>query len=193
MFRPRLPLPAVPAVVLLVAGPAAGQPRVYFGNGIGNGYPGVYAGAGVPPAGFGSLSTYGYFGPPAALSPGVRNTGPYAFGPPGGYDVYSGYLLRSPALGVAPLPGVGFVPRSDPSGVARTEVYAPNGATVTLNGTPADAATGVRHFKSPPLTPNKWYTYKAVATWTENGKPVTREKTVDVQAGGRYAVDLTTP
>jgi uncharacterized protein (TIGR03000 family) len=185
-----LPFVVVSGTFLFV-GTASAQQRLYLGPG----YPGVYAGAGVPPAGFGYLSTYGYFNPPYNASLGVRNTGPNAFGPPGGYGYYPN--LSSP-LGVGPtvvlvpvpVPVERPVPRNN---TAITEVTAPDGATVTLNGTPADTLTGVRLFKSPPLSPGKLYSYKAVAKWAENGKPVAREKTVDVQANGRFTVDLTTP
>jgi len=72
-----------------------------------------------------------------------------------------------------------------------TQVLAPEGATVTLSGTQADRTSGVRMFTSPPLDPNKTYTYRAKATWTDqSGKSMTREKEVDVRAGQQVTIDL---
>jgi len=43
------------------------------------------------------------------------------------------------------------------------------------------------------LEPGKTYHYTLKAQWTENGQPVTREKSVDFQAGGQVTVDFTKP
>ena len=75
--------------------------------------------------------------------------------------------------------------------VVTTQVLAPDGATVTLSGTQADRTQGVRTFTSPQLDPNQTYTYRAKATWTENGETKTREKNVDVRAGQQVTIDLT--
>jgi uncharacterized protein (TIGR03000 family) len=47
-----------------------------------------------------------------------------------------------------------------------------------------------RTFNSPPLDPSKSYTYTVRATWTENGREVSRSQDVKVQAGREAAVDF---
>ncbi len=47
-----------------------------------------------------------------------------------------------------------------------------------------------RVFASPPLDPDKSYSYIVRATWMENGKEVTRSKDVKVQAGRTAMVDF---
>jgi len=56
-------------------------------------------------------------------------------------------------------------------------------ARVLLDGQPTQAQGMERVFVSPPLDPNARYQYTVRATWNENGRPVSREKTVPVQAG----------
>lgn len=158
----------------------------YGGLGYGGlGYSGLgYGGGGYYGGGSGyGYGNYGYSAPSAAVLgvPATVLQTPEGVGPPSA--VTSGY---SP-LNSQP-------PASTPSPYsASTDVIAPDGAMVTLSGTPADTLSGPRHFTSPPLQPGQTYTYKAWATWTENGKPVTREKSVDVQAGQRVTIDMTTP
>ena len=47
-----------------------------------------------------------------------------------------------------------------------------------------------RLFRSPPLAPGSEYVYEVKARWTQNGKPVTRTKTVRVRPGQRALVDF---
>jgi uncharacterized protein (TIGR03000 family) len=47
-----------------------------------------------------------------------------------------------------------------------------------------------RTFTSPPLDPNKSYTYTVRATWMENGREVTHSEDVKVQAGSDATVDF---
>lgn len=76
--------------------------------------------------------------------------------------------------------------------VVAARVLAPDGARVTLNGIPADRDFGPRPFISPPLDPNKTYTYRAKATWTDaDGREITREAIKDVRAGEQVVIDLT--
>jgi uncharacterized protein (TIGR03000 family) len=49
-----------------------------------------------------------------------------------------------------------------------------------------------RVFISPPLGPGN-YTYTVRAAWTEEGRQVTREKTVKVRPGQEVVVDFTAP
>ncbi len=56
---------------------------------------------------------------------------------------------------------------------------------VTLKPTDSD----VRLFESPPLEVGKSFVYDIKATWMENGKPMTRERSVKVMAGLTTEVD----
>jgi uncharacterized protein (TIGR03000 family) len=49
-----------------------------------------------------------------------------------------------------------------------------------------------REFVSPPLDPNKNYTYDVRARWTENGREVERTRTIPVRANAVATVDFTT-
>ncbi len=48
-----------------------------------------------------------------------------------------------------------------------------------------------RLYSSPPLEPGGNYSYKIRATWTENGREVTRERTVPLTRGEEVVVDFT--
>jgi uncharacterized protein (TIGR03000 family) len=51
----------------------------------------------------------------------------------------------------------------------------------------------VRNFRSPQLDPSQQYTYNLKAEWNDNGKLVTDERQVTVQANGLTLVDFTRP
>ncbi len=69
-------------------------------------------------------------------------------------------------------------------------VTVPEGAKLEIDGMKTTQTSSVRLFESPPLASGKKYSYTVKAIWTENGKEVTREQTVSVQAGRESAVDL---
>src|SRR5438045_678225 len=50
--------------------------------------------------------------------------------------------------------------------------------------------TEVRLFESPPLEAGKTFVYDVKATWTKDGKPMTRERSVKVTAGKTTELDL---
>src|SRR5262249_9914799 len=78
-----------------------------------------------------------------------------------------------------------------PDNTAHIRLIVPEGAKVWF-GNSATTQTGrVRLFDSPPLTPGKDYTYDVKATWSEDGKEVTRTRRVDVRANASTTVDLT--
>lgn len=144
--------------------------------------------AGMPTNGF--VQPVGYNGNfPAGV---VVQSGGYVTGTSNGVVTANQYGVPQ-QTGVVQTAGTMMMPQGMASGqTVTTQVIAPDGATVTLSGTAADRTQGVRVFNSPPLDPNKTYTYVAKATWTDpNGKPMTREKSVDVRAGQQVTVDLT--
>jgi uncharacterized protein (TIGR03000 family) len=76
---------------------------------------------------------------------------------------------------------------------AQIKVRLPADAKLTVGDYETKATGSERSFDSPPLTPGKVFTYTFRATWTENGKPVSQERTVKVEAGKQAEVDFTKP
>jgi uncharacterized protein (TIGR03000 family) len=66
-------------------------------------------------------------------------------------------------------------------------------ARVTFDDTATQQMGNDRLFTSPPLDPNKTYTYNVQAMWMENGKEVTRSQEVKVQAGRQATADFRAP
>ena len=64
-------------------------------------------------------------------------------------------------------------------------------AEVTVNGEKMTATGTSRRYTSSGLTAGQTYEYKVKATWTENGKPMSKERTVQAPSGQRTTVDLT--
>jgi uncharacterized protein (TIGR03000 family) len=69
-------------------------------------------------------------------------------------------------------------------------VRLPADATLEFEGAKTKQTGEVRKFISPPITPGKIYVYTIKATWTENGKPKTIERTFEVKAGEQSEVNL---
>src|SRR5216683_3877500 len=63
-------------------------------------------------------------------------------------------------------------------------------AKLEIQGQLSKKSGAVRLFESPLLPPGKAFIYDLKATWTENGKTVTREKTARVMAGQTTEIDL---
>jgi len=64
-------------------------------------------------------------------------------------------------------------------------------AEVLFDGNKTTQAGTLREFVSPPLAAQGSFTYVITARWMENGQPVERVRTVQVQAGQRVMVDFT--
>jgi uncharacterized protein (TIGR03000 family) len=110
----------------------------------------------------------------------------------GGWD--GGWGWGWPVYGFGWAPGLYVAAPAPTDGLAHFSVAVPAAnAEVWLNGE-RTAQTGTdRRFKSPPIDPNKDYSYEVKARWLENGKPVERTQTVLVQANQRLTVDLAKP
>jgi uncharacterized protein (TIGR03000 family) len=80
----------------------------------------------------------------------------------------------------------------DPSAVA-IAVHVPADAQVFFNGAKTTQTGEVRSFVTPPLSPGQDFTYDVRAQWTENGRPVTRTRSITVHAGDRLALNFMTP
>jgi uncharacterized protein (TIGR03000 family) len=112
-------------------------------------------------------------------------------------NYYSGYSY-SPSYDYSYYPSSSY---SD-SGISQAS-FAPNANTVVLRVHVPDAMANVwienslmslqgfdRTFVSPSLTSGKSYTYTVKASWSENGKEVTKVKSIDVQPGQEYDVSF---
>ena len=78
-----------------------------------------------------------------------------------------------------------------PSQVALDIRVPSTGAEVFVNGEKITATGTMRTFTSDNLTAGQTYEYKVKGKWTENGKEMSRERTVKVSPGQRTMVDLT--
>jgi uncharacterized protein (TIGR03000 family) len=80
------------------------------------------------------------------------------------------------------------------SDIARLEVRLPDPqATIWVQGQEMTSSGTVRQFKSPQLEPSQQFVYHVKAEWNANGKPVTDERQVKVQANSFALVDFTKP
>jgi uncharacterized protein (TIGR03000 family) len=69
-------------------------------------------------------------------------------------------------------------------------VRLPTDAELTIGGFTSKQRKAVREFDTPPLPPDKKFSYQLKATWREDGKEVTRETTILVRAGETTNVNL---
>lgn len=85
----------------------------------------------------------------------------------------------------------GAAPRTEANtALVTVRVPDPN-AEVWIEGQRTQQRGASREFVSPPLNPDKNYTYEIRARWTENGRDVERTKSVPVRANGTATVDFT--
>ncbi len=103
-----------------------------------------------------------------------------AFGPVGP-SVFQPMLFPAPSF-----PQVQAVDNA-----AHVVVNVPADARVWFNDAPTRQTGICREFASPPIEPGRTYTYTIRASWAEDGRDVSQEQAVDVQAGGRAVVDFT--
>jgi uncharacterized protein (TIGR03000 family) len=76
-----------------------------------------------------------------------------------------------------------------PSQIA-LDIRVPSSAEVFVGGEKISGTGTMRRFTSDNLTAGQTYEYKVKGKWTENGKEVTRERTVKAMPGERTTVDL---
>jgi uncharacterized protein (TIGR03000 family) len=81
-------------------------------------------------------------------------------------------------------------PTASANEAARVNVLVPSEAVVTIQGQRMSQTGSYREFVSPPLVPGHDYTYTIRATWNENGRDVSQERTVHVASGSRVDVDM---
>jgi len=73
------------------------------------------------------------------------------------------------------------------------DIRVPSSAEVFVSGEKISGTGTMRTFTSDNLTAGQTYEYKVKGKWTENGKPIERQRTVKAMPGQRTTVDLTRP
>jgi uncharacterized protein (TIGR03000 family) len=201
--------PAVAAAVLLFASGAEAGPR---GGGSRGGY-GGYGGSRGGYGGYGGSRGGGYYGGSRGGYYGGSRGGFYGgyFGAgdggywggigsyPGAYSDYPyGYAAPSYVVPAAPYyydstpASADYAPRADASDLTvHVTVRVPAGAEVWFDGTKTRQTGAVREFESPELMRGREYTYEVRARWTQDGKEVSRTRSIEVAAGARKTVDFT--
>ena len=140
---------------------------------------------------FGYPYWYGNYSYPSSYYYGY----PYYYSYPSDYYAYGddNYYGDTPQYYDYPPPQQ-YVASRPIGDVARMEVRLPDpDGTLWVQGQQMNSTGSVRHFRSPQLDPSQQYTYNVKAEWNDNGKLVTDERHVKVQANGLAVVDFTRP
>jgi uncharacterized protein (TIGR03000 family) len=136
---------------------------------------------------------YSYFGYPYLY--GYYNYPSGYYGYPSYYSSYpSDYYANSNNYYDGGTPPPAYVVSRPVSDVARVEVRLPDPqGTLWVQGQEINSSGNVRQFRSPQLDPSQQYTYTVKAAWNDNGKVVTDERRVKVQANGLAVIDFNQP
>jgi uncharacterized protein (TIGR03000 family) len=176
---------AVTAAVLLFASAAEAGPRGGGNRGGGNRGGGYYGGN----RGYYGGGYYGggYYGGGIGAYPGTYYDYPY------GYSAPSYVVPAAPSYGSMPAAAsADYAPRADASDLTvHVTVRAPADAEIWFGGTKTRQTGAVREFESPELMSGRKYTYEVRARWTQDGKEVSRTRSIEVTAGARKTVDFT--
>jgi len=114
-----------------------------------------------------------------------------------GYPGYPGYAYASPPTVSGG--NLSTVPSSadlnyTPADAAMLRIRVPAvRARVTVNGRAISPIGNVRYYVTPTLSPGQTYSYTVRASWTRDGRTVTRQRTVRAQRGRTVVVDFTAP
>jgi uncharacterized protein (TIGR03000 family) len=100
------------------------------------------------------------------------------------------HVRPEPLAAAAPSATRGSGTRATP---ATVRVRLPADAVLTFDGTPTTHTGSIRLLSTPPLEAARDYRYPVRATWTEDGRKVSRDRDVTVRAGERVTVDFTSP
>jgi len=126
---------------------------------------------------------------------------------PAYYSSYPTYYDSSPPSyygnSAEELPGDAYANVPPPSGnvdnrlaadSARVEIRLPDPqASIWVEGQSIASSGAVRQFNSPQLDPSRQFSYDVKAAWIENGKLITDERRVKVQANAQSVIDFTRP
>lgn len=157
-----------------------------FGLGLALGYPswGGYYGWGYPSYSYYSYPSYGYYND--------YYIQPYVYGYPAySYPSYDTYTYSNPAVPAATYEGAEESSITGASNTARLNIRVPDAnAQVWIEGQKTNQQGMLRQFVSPPLDPDRNYTYHVTARWQQNGREVEQTKDFAVHAGDRLTVDF---
>jgi uncharacterized protein (TIGR03000 family) len=88
------------------------------------------------------------------------------------------------------LPAAAGPTDTETSDSARISIHVPPHARVFFDGAPTQQPGEFRQFVSPPLEPNRTYTYEIRAAWTENGDTVVHTRELEVRRGQELKIDF---
>ena len=167
-------------------------------GGCGGGWGGGCGGGGYTMGGWGGSGYSGYalgnFSPTwggYAYSPMSSSWGGYGFSPMystwGTPIVSAGGTMFNPA-GLTQ--SFYYNPSGANANAATIIVHMPANASLSIDGQQTQQRSNTRTFVSPPLDPNKTYTYTLRAETSRDGRTITETKNVDVRAGQSSEVTL---
>jgi uncharacterized protein (TIGR03000 family) len=149
-----------------------------------------YGGAGKPgynaPAAAGYTYTGGYgsidYAPSFPYRTPVFPDTSYAYGAPVYYAPSYSYGNFSPEQ------PAGYYGSADVANAAVIDVRLPARAVILFGGQKTTSNGPERRFISPPLNPGKEYVYEVSVRWQEEGREVTRTRSLTVRAGARVSI-----
>ena len=131
--------------------------------------------------------SFEYPRPLGTIQPGGAQQSPFTTSP----TIYNAYAAPPSAFG--PGENVLSTAMTPLQSTAFVTVWVPADAELRFEGIRTDPRGTFRRFTTPPLIAGREYTYDIHATWTENGRQVTKTRHVPVRAGDRLYVDFRAP
>jgi uncharacterized protein (TIGR03000 family) len=127
---------------------------------------------------------YGYMYAPGRFTYGAGQAS-FTTGP----TIYGVFSTPSAMTGVRYVPDTAAAPVVT---TAAVDVRLPADAELRFDGVRVGQTGTLRRFMTPALVPGTDYAYDVAASWNEGGREVTRNRRVNLRAGDRVTVDLTT-
>jgi len=128
--------------------------------------------------------SFEYPRPLGIIQPGGAQQSPFTTSP----TIYNVYTAPPSAFG--PGENVLSTAMTPLRTTAFVTVWVPADAELRFEGIRTDPRGTFRRFTTPPLIAGREYTYDIHATWSENGRQVTKTRHVPVRAGDRLYVDF---
>jgi uncharacterized protein (TIGR03000 family) len=150
------------------------------------------------------MNRRGYYNPPVYYSQPMQGQ-PIPGQPMQGYSTQSypgpGQSVQGQPMPPGTTPGTPGAPGSERrafyganvSAPAQLSVRLPAMAELQIDGQKTRSTGPMRRYTSPPLEPGQQYTYELRAKWMQNGREMTRTRTVEVRPGQVVNVDLLSP